>query len=132
MFGGRNMGGTMKTALTEEKIAELKAWLLARREDLRRELLAEHDQEEDSPGHVVRHGGEEYFDKLLKDVGAEITDLRIQEVRAVDAALQRIANGRYGICLACEEPIDYERLQAFPVAMLCLECKEDAERQAKI
>ncbi len=110
---------------------ELKARLLARREKLRAELLAEYNQEKEEPGHEVRHGGEEYLDKLIKDVGSEIADLRIQEVRDVNAALQRIANGRYGICLHCDEPIGCERLQAFPVAKLCFNCKEDDERQPK-
>ncbi len=122
----------MKKALAQTEILELKARLLARREGLRAELLAEHNQEEEEPGHEVRHGGEEYFDKLVKDVGSEISDLRIREVRDVNAALQRIANGRYGICLHCDEPIGYERLQAFPVAKLCFDCKEDDERQTKV
>jgi len=127
----------MKAHLTEEQVLELKAQLLARREErreeLRKELLAEYDKDQDNKttAHEVRHGGEEYFEKLLNDVVGEISDLRVQEIRDIDAALQRVASGRYGTCLYCEEPIGFERLQAFPVAKLCLECKADDERQKK-
>jgi RNA polymerase-binding transcription factor len=122
---------TMKTALTERETAELKTQLLARRDELREELLAEYNKEEEESGHEVRHGRDEYLDKLFKDVDMGISDLRVQEIRAIDAALQRIAVGRYGICLDCGEPIGYQRLLAFPVAKLCYECKEIYERQTK-
>jgi len=121
----------METALTEEKIAELKTCLLERREELRAELLTEHSRGDEEPSHEVRHGGEEYLDKLIKDVGTEISDLRVQEIRDIDAALQRIAIGRYGVCLECDEPISHERLQAFPAANLCYDCKEDYERHTR-
>jgi len=42
-------------------------------------------------------------------------------------ALDRIAAGRYGICLACESSISTKRLAALPWAALCLECQQIAE-----
>ena len=38
----------------------------------------------------------------------------------VDAALERIENGSYGLCEACHDPIEPERLLADPVVRLCL------------
>ena len=37
-------------------------------------------------------------------------------------ALKRIANGTYGTCPRCGEPIPVARLEARPDAVLCLEC----------
>ncbi|PWV44775.1 TraR/DksA C4-type zinc finger protein [Nocardiopsis sp. L17-MgMaSL7] len=40
----------------------------------------------------------------------------------VDAALERIAQGRYGRCERCGEPVSPERLLARPVARTCIAC----------
>ncbi|HLN18374.1 MAG TPA: TraR/DksA C4-type zinc finger protein [Acidimicrobiales bacterium] len=37
----------------------------------------------------------------------------------VDDALVRLEDGRYGTCDACGQPIDDERLAAFPLARTC-------------
>lgn len=43
----------------------------------------------------------------------------------VHQARQRLAEGRYGECLCCGEPIEAARLAALPVAEYCLRCAED-------
>ena len=50
----------------------------------------------------------------------------------IEEALERIANGTYGICEVCEEPIAYERLKARPVTTLCIDCKTEQEAQEAI
>jgi DnaK suppressor protein len=47
----------------------------------------------------------------------------LQNVREIDAALDRIANGAYGKCESCGQPIGDERLDARPVVRLCVDCK---------
>ena len=42
----------------------------------------------------------------------------------VDAALERIDHGEFGICLECEEPIPTKRLAVVPWAAYCLRCQE--------
>jgi DnaK suppressor protein len=37
-------------------------------------------------------------------------------------ALQKCAEGRYGICESCGEPIDPERLEILPLTTLCIKC----------
>ncbi len=43
-------------------------------------------------------------------------------------ALDRIADGTYGTCERCGNPIGKMRLQAFPRATLCVSCKQKQER----
>ena len=50
----------------------------------------------------------------------------------VNAALERIAHGEYGVCLTCEEPISERRLKAIPWAENCIQCQEKAERAAPV
>ena len=40
---------------------------------------------------------------------------------AIDAALERMEEGTYGICEKCGKPIGEERLEALPWATLCID-----------
>jgi DnaK suppressor protein len=44
-------------------------------------------------------------------------------VEEIDAALAKIADGTYGACERCGEPIPKARLKALPYARLCVACK---------
>jgi RNA polymerase-binding transcription factor DksA len=45
----------------------------------------------------------------------------------IDAALQRLEEGSYGICERCAEPIRWERLEVLPMSRLCTPCQYLAE-----
>jgi DnaK suppressor protein len=45
-----------------------------------------------------------------------------EQVAAIDAALQRLAAGRYGVCERCGRPIGEGRLAARPAAPTCIQC----------
>jgi len=49
-------------------------------------------------------------------------------LRNVRAALFRINDGSYGVCLHCEEDIKPKRLEAVPWAAFCIHCQEAADR----
>ena len=47
----------------------------------------------------------------------------------VEHALVRISDGSYGTCERCGQPIGKARLQVFPRATLCVNCKQREERR---
>ena len=47
----------------------------------------------------------------------------------INAALERMEEGTYGICLRCGKPIAAERLKAFPYVAYCIECQSIIERE---
>ncbi len=49
-------------------------------------------------------------------------------LQMVTDALERIEDGTYGQCLACEEKINDKRLEAVPWARFCLQCQERMEQ----
>jgi DnaK suppressor protein len=51
------------------------------------------------------------------------------ELDRIDAALKRVDDGSYGICIDCEEPIALPRLHAYPAALRCAACQEFFERR---
>ena len=52
-------------------------------------------------------------------------------IKKIDAALEQIENGTFGICESCGKEIGFKRLKARPVATLCIKCKTEAEREEK-
>jgi DnaK suppressor protein len=55
-------------------------------------------------------------------------DRESQLLRNVRAALRRIDEGTFGVCLHCEEDISIKRLHAVPWAAYCIQCQEIADR----
>ena len=49
-------------------------------------------------------------------------------LQRIDSALQRIEDGEYGYCAACDEPISASRLEVDPGALLCIDCASKAEQ----
>lgn len=47
----------------------------------------------------------------------------------IERALERLEAGTYGLCESCGNPIGKARMQAFPRATLCVECKQRQERR---
>jgi DnaK suppressor protein len=47
-----------------------------------------------------------------------------EHLRKIEAAIRRCLEGRYGRCLACDEPIAEARLDVDPAAVHCIECAE--------
>lgn len=58
--------------------------------------------------------GECEHEKLLAELGHEQ-----DELVAIDAALERLRNGAYGLCEATGKPIEPERLRAIPWTRFC-------------
>ena len=57
-------------------------------------------------------------EEVLEDLGAA----GVQEIRMIEAALDRIESGSYGICARCGDPISEERLDVLPHTPLCRDC----------
>ena len=49
-------------------------------------------------------------------------------LRNIEAALQRIDAGSYGICFDCDETINPKRLEFDPTASRCIDCASKAEK----
>lgn len=65
-----------------------------------------------------------------RDYAMGALDRESVRLREVIAALERIDNGSFGICLNCEEDIGAKRLAAVPWATFCIVCQEAADRAA--
>lgn len=100
-------------------VAHYKDILLTRKRELYRRLTKiEKDLDTLKSGDSGERAVERENDEVLEEFG--VTGLK--ELEAIDAALDRIAAGTFGVCAKCGEPISPARLAAVPHAALCEEC----------
>lgn len=78
----------------------------------------EHDLDEAKPADFEEAASDRESDEMLEELGT----VGLQEVRMIEAALKRLDDGKYGICVNCGEEISEARLKAVPHAPLCKEC----------
>jgi RNA polymerase-binding protein DksA len=114
-------------------------------EDFRKRLVEERKRvkeaidylHEENPGSIQDEAQDSTADNHPADV-ATVTfdrelDYSLEEneerlLAAIDAALERIDEGTYGMCNTCGQAIGEERLEALPWTMQCIDCKRKEER----
>ena len=75
------------------------------------------------PIHMADIGSENFEQEFtLGLIAAEEHTLEM-----VDNALQRIEEGEYGVCLACQGRIPKTRLNVIPYALHCVKCASELE-----
>jgi RNA polymerase-binding protein DksA len=122
----------MTRNLQNQQVESLRASMRARqvqlREEIRQALIKSDSEHYLQIADSVRDLEDESFADLIVDVGLAEIDRDLDELRAIDAALLRMADGSYGVCAVCERPIDVNRLKLTPHALRCIECQTVYER----
>ncbi len=124
-------GPVTETTRHRELLEQERARLLGLKETL---TEATQDAEHEAPGDLSAGGhiadaGSELFERsrdlsIAEDVEAQLAD--------IEHATARLANGSYGSCEACGEPIDPARLTARPATRFCLDDQREAEREVQV
>ena len=123
----------MTTPLSDPDLRHLADRLRQRHVELRaaiRSLFADHDDPETM---ALRNRLEDTDDWAVADALSELDiaivarDLR--ELSQVQAALRRLSEGAYGMCVECGLTIPSARLDANPWALRCVRCQEAVEKR---
>ncbi len=117
------------TALTRPQLEQLgrklKADYQARLREVRDELQNSGNQHRiDLLNGEPGDAGDESMANALADFNLAILDRHIDEIRDIEAALQRIRRDEYGVCIDCGEAVSFPRLMAYPTAKRCIVCQE--------
>jgi len=64
---------------------------------------------------------------VATDIAIEISERNKLAMQKIDAALERLENGKYGYSLVSGEPIGLKRLRVRPTATMTIEEKEENE-----
>ncbi|MDQ0220253.1 molecular chaperone DnaK [Peribacillus cavernae] len=114
---------------TKEQITILKKELLNNKEQLQHRIKQDEDtlmdtSQSDSVGELSA------YDNHPADMGTElfereknmaIDDHAEAEIKKIDSALEAIENGSYGTCRTCGKEIRFERLEAVPTSLYCVD-----------
>ena len=65
------------------------------------------------------------------DISLRLIERDLTLMENILEAIEKINDGTFGICESCAEAIGMERLEAFPAATLCVECKRKAESEKR-
>ncbi len=113
-----------KQGLTDKQLQTLKAKLL---EDLNKADAIDTDQilsETDDNNDEADMASADY----TQAQSLRMRNRSVFYVKKLSHALKKIENGEYGLCEDCGANIKFQRLIARPTAELCIDCKEEAER----
>jgi len=99
----------------ERKRNELQARLERITENVRRPL------DPDSAERAKQMEDQEVVDSLGNEAQEELVK--------VNAALERLESGEFGVCTECGAAINVQRLEAYPYAEQCMDCATLEERQ---
>ena len=119
-------------ALTPEQTQELQRTVEQRRAALLAEVSRDlgrfrEDRLNDLAG-PVGDPGDESVAILIAELDQADTTRDISELRMLDAARKRMADGSYGLCSNCGQEIGYARLRANPAAERCIACQTQFEK----
>jgi RNA polymerase-binding protein DksA len=123
--------------LTAEELEYFKDLLLKERERISFVLRHIENESLNSKGQT---GDLNHASMHMADVASEAfeTDFRLgmasneqQILLEIDAALERIKDGTYGLCEKYEVPIPKARLKAMPYARYCIKAQEEEEAKRK-
>jgi RNA polymerase-binding protein DksA len=119
--------------LSSAEITRFRDRLRTRDQELRRAIHAALVNNEDKTyaevaGRVLDAGEESVADALAD---ARILEMQKEAAEQADvvAALARISNGSYGVCVDCGDDIGVKRLEAYPTAKRCIRCQTHHETQ---
>jgi RNA polymerase-binding transcription factor len=120
------------TIMNDKRREELAQQLRQQRESLLKEFAEEESELRSMEGE--RASELEERAQAARDIRifARLDDHRKQQIDEIDAALERIALGIYGICERCGKPIPAARLRAVPTARVHVQCADQDEQEPPV
>jgi RNA polymerase-binding transcription factor DksA len=119
-------------ALTREQSIELGCVIEERRaallHELREDVARARGEQFGELAGPAPDAGDEAVADLIADLDQAEVAREVTELRAIEAARQRLAEGQYGVCVDCGGEIDYRRLRASPAALRCIDCQRRHEK----
>lgn len=123
----RKSGRRTHPAMLSKNVKEMKLLLLERRQAILSEMQHSLRSYQSGASHAKGDSSDLAAEALDSDTAMQLAEGESSELAQIDAALQSMAEGNYGLCEPCGEQIPWARLKALPYATLCVKCKEKQE-----
>jgi RNA polymerase-binding protein DksA len=106
---------------TAEQAAQIRARLAQQKAELQKRVSTIHEHARDP---LEQDSAEQAAQLGNVAVVAALESEAIQQIAEIEAAMQRLDNGNYGVCFSCGELIGEGRLRVRPAATQCLDCAD--------
>ncbi|MDN7243091.1 TraR/DksA C4-type zinc finger protein [Planococcus sp. N028] len=118
--------------MTDEQLNQLKDQLTDQMNSLERRV--QHTEEFDTTelSNYDNHPGDSGTDLFDMERGLALTQFKEEELNDTKAALAAIEAGTYGKCIECGKEIPFERLEAVPTALTCIDhAKQEPDLESR-
>lgn len=111
----------------KNSLEKLRGILIQRREALVKALAGDNsllnEMSKKGTGDVIDFA----LDSASDEIHSRLAEAESRELAHIQYALEKLDEGTYGKCEACDRNIPLARLEALPYATLCIECKRGVE-----
>jgi DnaK suppressor protein len=112
----------------QDALLRLHNQLVARRMELRKKLSDDMNNLRNQESDLTGDSADAAFESGSDEMASQLAELDSRELDQIDRALQRLKQGTYGACEACQSKIPVGRLNALPYSTLCIECQREMEK----
>jgi len=114
--------------MDEDQVQEAKERLLQMREEVLEESERAYAASQSLGKDGVPDIGDMSSNSYNQEVLMNLSETQRARVRDIDAALERMDQGVYGLCARCEEEIPMRRMEVRPFSRYCVDCKSEVEK----
>jgi DnaK suppressor protein len=114
--------------MEKKKVDYYKKRLLAKQAELLRLVTKSEQDGREADEEATQDIADKAANSYTKEFLFHQSDENRHLLQFVNEALERVKNGSYGQCVACQNEVQQRRLEAVPWARHCIECQEKQDQ----
>ena len=114
--------------MDKKKVDIYRKRLLAKHAELLRSVTKSEQDGREADEEATQDIADKAANSYTKEFLFYQSDENRRVLQLVNEALDRVKDGTYGQCVACEEEVQQKRLEAVPWARHCIECQEKQDQ----
>ena len=114
--------------MEKKKAEQYRKRLLAKQEELLRMVSKSEKDGRQVDEDITQDIADKAANSYTKEFLFHQSDDNRRILQLVTEAMERIKDGTYGLCVACQEEVQAKRLEAVPWTRHCIECQEKQEQ----
>ena len=111
--------------MKQSEMQQLKNTLLEELKDLKEGLETHDDIESTELSNYDNHPGDIASDLTIQLTEYAMDDFKQESIDKIESALHAMEEGTYGECKVCHQEIPFERLEAVPTTLTCVEHSQE-------
>ncbi|MEK4627546.1 MAG: TraR/DksA C4-type zinc finger protein [Solibacillus sp.] len=113
--------------MNEKQVLQLRQTLEQELHELQKHFRDEPNADNSELSSVDNHPADAATDLTTVVTEIALDELKEEEIEKIQAALRAMDEGTYGKCVVCGKDIPFERLEAVPTALTCIEHVDEVE-----